>query len=41
MDDKDSDPVSSDAESSAGGFWLRAPVNWPTLGSDRPQSKFL
>ncbi|KAK3516314.1 hypothetical protein QTP70_009370 [Hemibagrus guttatus] len=36
MDDKDSDLASSDAESSAGGYWLRAPVNWPTSGSDQP-----
>ncbi|KAL0200338.1 hypothetical protein M9458_003525, partial [Cirrhinus mrigala] len=35
MDDKDSDLASSDAESSAGGYWLRAPVNWPTSGSDQ------
>ncbi|KAL0153941.1 hypothetical protein M9458_050750, partial [Cirrhinus mrigala] len=35
MDDKDSDLASSDAESSTGGYWLRAPVNWPTSGSDQ------
>ncbi len=39
MDDRDSDLVSSDAESSAGGYWLRAPVNRLTSGSDRPQEQ--
>ncbi|KAI7808142.1 hypothetical protein IRJ41_017324 [Triplophysa rosa] len=36
VDDRDSDLVSSDAESCAGGYWLRAPVNRPTSGNDRP-----
>lgn len=39
IDDRDSDLASSDAESSAGGYWLRAPVNWLTSGSDRPQDQ--
>ncbi len=39
MDDRDSDMVSSDAESSAGGYWLRVPVNRQPSGSDRPQEQ--
>ncbi|KAL1272215.1 hypothetical protein QQF64_028077 [Cirrhinus molitorella] len=36
MDDKDSDLASSDEENSTGGYWLRAPVNWSTAGSNQP-----
>ncbi len=39
MDDRDNDMVSSDAESSARGYWLRVPVNRQTSGSDRPQEQ--
>ncbi len=39
MDDRDSDMVSSDAESSAGGYWLRVPVNREPSGNDRPQEQ--
>ncbi len=39
MDDRDSDMVSSDEESSTGGYWLRVPVNRQPSGSDRPQEQ--
>ncbi len=39
MDDRDNDMISSDAESSAGGYWLRVPVNRQPPGSDRPQEQ--